>query len=381
MPRNQRVSIRGKGSDIFFEHLNPSEIRPRPEDGAEPTEPACKHASMQAAEEASAQTHKQAQKQASDQASGLADELTETTEGTEALEGGGKAQVLESPQPSQGDGGATDARDENAALADSKQSSERARELASKHASKQADKPASEHEGEHASEHTAEYASKLEASARSDAATRGAVAGAGESLQASRDTGMHAPKQASAQAGEDASMLASKQDAGSRDGAMSSQPTADASLGRVAPSSAAPARDEGHHPGAGQGDPWSERGVESGDRPLSHLAGEDGEDGLPSSLQGSKLPRTDHADVLHALWKDLSEAATITNAFRFTDTDMRLLTDATYALGKEFGIKVSKQEVVRLALRALLLEYEREGPDSLLARYALRKQQLRRGDI
>jgi len=71
---------------------------------------------MQAAEEASAQTHKQAQKQASDQASGLADELTETTEGTEALEGGGKAQVLESPQPSQGDGGATDARDENAAL-------------------------------------------------------------------------------------------------------------------------------------------------------------------------------------------------------------------------------------------------------------------------
>jgi len=102
---------------------------------------------------------------------------------------------------------------------------------------------------------------------------------------------------------------------------------------------------------------------------------------LPSSLQGSKLPRTDHADVLHALWKDLSEAATITNAFRFTDTDMRLLTDATYALGKEFGIKVSKQEVVRLALRALLLEYEREGPDSLLARYALRKQQLRRGDI
>jgi len=71
---------------------------------------------MQAGEEASAQTHKQAQKQASDQASAQADELTETTEGAEVLEGGGRAQVLESPQPSQGDGGATDARGESAAL-------------------------------------------------------------------------------------------------------------------------------------------------------------------------------------------------------------------------------------------------------------------------
>ncbi|ACZ43728.1 hypothetical protein Tter_2845 [Thermobaculum terrenum ATCC BAA-798] len=377
MPRNQRVSIRGKGSDIFFEHLNPSEIRPRPEDGTEPTEPASKHASMQAAKEASAQTHKQAQKQPSDQA----DQLTETTEGTEALEGGGRAPVLEARQPSQGDESATDARDESTALPDSKQASGLARELASKHASKQADKPASEREGEHASGYAPEYASKLEPAARSDAATRGAVPGAGESLQASRDAGMHAGDQASAQAGEYASMLASKQDAGSRDGAVGSQPPSDASQGIVAATSPAPVRDEGHHPAAGQGEPWSERGVESGDRLGGSRGGEDAEDGLPSSVHGSKLPRTDHADVLHALWKDLSEAATITNAFRFTDTDMRLLTDATYALGKEFGIKVSKQEVVRLALRALLLEYEREGPDSLLARYALRKQQLRRGDI
>ena len=47
------------------------------------------------------------------------------------------------------------------------------------------------------------------------------------------------------------------------------------------------------------------------------------------------------------------------------------LTDVVYEL--------AKQDVVRLALGSLLLEYEREGDASLLGRYVLRKKQWQRG--
>ena len=86
-------------------------------------------------------------------------------------------------------------------------------------------------------------------------------------------------------------------------------------------------------------------------------------------------------DILVELWGDLAEPATITSAFRFTDGELRRLTDVVYELSKRHSTKLAKQDVVRLALGSLLHEYARDGDDSLLGRYVLRKKQWRRGGV
>ncbi len=84
-------------------------------------------------------------------------------------------------------------------------------------------------------------------------------------------------------------------------------------------------------------------------------------------------------DPLVELWPVLAEPATITNAFRFADGELERLGDVVYQISKRHAVKVPKQDVVRLALGAVLLEYEREGEESLLGRYVRRRKQWRRG--
>ena len=77
--------------------------------------------------------------------------------------------------------------------------------------------------------------------------------------------------------------------------------------------------------------------------------------------------------ILDAIWRDLAEQATVTNAFRYTHEELGQLTDAIYELGKEYGTRVTKQEVARLGLNAILTDYQIRGPDSLLSTFIARR--------
>ena len=106
------------------------------------------------------------------------------------------------------------------------------------------------------------------------------------------------------------------------------------------------------------------------------------EDSEVDSAQGEErdeVPAHEESDALTELWAGLSEPAPMSNAFRFTEGELSRLTDVVYELSKRHSTKLAKQDVVRLALDSLLLDYEREGDASLLGRYVLRKKQWRRG--
>lgn len=83
---------------------------------------------------------------------------------------------------------------------------------------------------------------------------------------------------------------------------------------------------------------------------------------------------TTPAAVLNGIWRDLTERATVTNAFRYTDRELEALTDALYAVHKRHGVKLSKQEVARLGLNAVLWDYREHGETSLLAELIRRRK-------
>ncbi len=85
-------------------------------------------------------------------------------------------------------------------------------------------------------------------------------------------------------------------------------------------------------------------------------------------------------DVLTAIWGGLSEPATLSNAFRFTDEELSQLTDVAYEISKRHNARVTKQDIVRLGLASLLWDYGQNGDTSLLDRYVVRKKKLRRGE-
>lgn len=82
--------------------------------------------------------------------------------------------------------------------------------------------------------------------------------------------------------------------------------------------------------------------------------------------------------ILDAVWRDLAEQATVTNAFRYTHEELGQLTDAIYELGKEYGTRVTKQEVARLGLNAILTDYQIRGSESLLSSFIARRSDVDR---
>ena len=85
-------------------------------------------------------------------------------------------------------------------------------------------------------------------------------------------------------------------------------------------------------------------------------------------------------EVLDAVEGQVADRATITNAFRYTEAELTALTDALYALNKRRPVKLSKQDVARLGLNAVLWDYEVHGETSLLAELARRKNRRRGGE-
>ena len=79
------------------------------------------------------------------------------------------------------------------------------------------------------------------------------------------------------------------------------------------------------------------------------------------------------AEVIDAIEDRVADRATITNAFRYTQAELATLTDALYAINKRQRAKLSKQDVARFGLNAILWDYEVRGEASLLAELARRK--------
>jgi hypothetical protein len=82
-------------------------------------------------------------------------------------------------------------------------------------------------------------------------------------------------------------------------------------------------------------------------------------------------------EVLDAVLDSVSEPATITNSFRYTEQELSWLTDALYELGKRHGAKLTKQDVARLGLNLVLWDYRARGDTSLLGSLALRRRRRR----
>jgi hypothetical protein len=70
----------------------------------------------------------------------------------------------------------------------------------------------------------------------------------------------------------------------------------------------------------------------------------------------------------------MERRATITNAFRYTEEELGALDDAIHEVTKRYGAKVTKQDLVRLALHAVLFDYRGRGDSSLLGAFASRKR-------
>lgn len=94
---------------------------------------------------------------------------------------------------------------------------------------------------------------------------------------------------------------------------------------------------------------------------------------------GRASPALTAEAILEAIWADVCQQAPVTGSFRYTEQELAALTDASYELAKRHGVKFSKQDVARLALNAVLWDYQAHGDKSLLAAFVLRKRRQRGG--
>ena len=85
-------------------------------------------------------------------------------------------------------------------------------------------------------------------------------------------------------------------------------------------------------------------------------------------------------DVLGSIWQYVSERATITNAFRYTDQELSWITDALYEISKRHGVKLTKQDIARLGLNIVLWDYQARGDSSLLSEFAKKKKRQAKGE-
>ncbi|MDP9372512.1 MAG: hypothetical protein M3Q65_08695, partial [Chloroflexota bacterium] len=90
----------------------------------------------------------------------------------------------------------------------------------------------------------------------------------------------------------------------------------------------------------------------------------------PESLWSAPLDPA----VLDATWQNVARQATLANTFRYTDQELTWLNDALYELTKRHRVKLTKQDIVRLGLNAVLRDYQVHGDASLLGEFVRRKR-------
>lgn len=78
--------------------------------------------------------------------------------------------------------------------------------------------------------------------------------------------------------------------------------------------------------------------------------------------------------VLDATWPNVARQATLANTFRYTDEELTWLNDALYDLTTRHRVKLTKQDIARLGLNAVLWDYQVHGDASLLGELVRRKR-------
>lgn len=73
--------------------------------------------------------------------------------------------------------------------------------------------------------------------------------------------------------------------------------------------------------------------------------------------------------------KRISRPGIVAGAFRFSPDEIEGLDDLVYQVKKRYGVRVLKQDIVRLALAYLASQYEELGEESVLGRYVKNRKE------
>jgi hypothetical protein len=112
---------------------------------------------------------------------------------------------------------------------------------------------------------------------------------------------------------------------------------------------------------------------EGGRKPAVERAGKNAEvKAEPQSALAQQL--------FEGIWPSLAEPATLTNAFRYTEQELTGLNDVAYEVTKAHRVKLSKQDIARLGLNAVLWDYRARGEESLVSQFVRRRKQQRQGE-
>jgi hypothetical protein len=96
-----------------------------------------------------------------------------------------------------------------------------------------------------------------------------------------------------------------------------------------------------------------------------------------TNLSGVDM-RPSPVEILNGVWQNINDRGMITNAFRYSDEELTLLADILYEVSKKYAAKISKQDIARLGLDALLWDYQQHGEASLLIEFVKRKKDQRK---
>jgi len=75
------------------------------------------------------------------------------------------------------------------------------------------------------------------------------------------------------------------------------------------------------------------------------------------------------------IWRMHAAQPVLATTFRYSSEELALLEDVVHEISKRSGVKLSKQEVARLALDLVLRDYVERGEASIIAELAQRKRQ------
>jgi hypothetical protein len=85
------------------------------------------------------------------------------------------------------------------------------------------------------------------------------------------------------------------------------------------------------------------------------------------------------AELIDTMWERLASQASISNSFRYTEHELDELKDVLYHVSKDERVRLTKQDIARLGLNAVLWDYRRRGDASLLSEFARRKRRPQEG--
>jgi len=96
---------------------------------------------------------------------------------------------------------------------------------------------------------------------------------------------------------------------------------------------------------------------------------------MPSRNQEINLPRN-HATTIAKVYQAVTEVGREASTYRLSLAEKKDLLHITYSL-RMHGMAISENEIVRIAINALIMEYQKEKKKSILGR--ILKMRVRKG--